>query len=66
MIAYTGEGPDVGAIDQGHLHPLHRASKTDAFQSEIEPGTALQANTAKSHSNGVINSYSESQLVLLH
>jgi hypothetical protein len=29
--------------DQGHLHPLHRASETKAFQSGIEPGTSCTA-----------------------
>jgi hypothetical protein len=30
-------------LDQGHLHPLHRASNTEASQSGIEPGTSCTA-----------------------
>ncbi len=41
----TGElhhsgSPLCRGLDQGHLHPLHRASETEASQSGIEPGTS--------------------------
>ncbi len=29
---------NLKGLDQGHLHPLHRASETEASQSGIEPG----------------------------
>jgi hypothetical protein len=34
----------VEGLDQGHLHPLHRASETEASQSGIEPGTSCTAD----------------------
>jgi hypothetical protein len=30
-------------LDQGHLHPLQRASETDGSQSGIKPGTTCTA-----------------------
>jgi hypothetical protein len=36
-------GSPLCRVDQGHLHPLHRASETEASQSRIEPGTSCTA-----------------------
>ncbi len=33
----------MNGLDQGHLHPLHRASETEAFQLGIKPGTSCTA-----------------------
>jgi hypothetical protein len=52
---------------RSHLHPLHRASETDASQGNRTRDLLQCRRTlyAKSHSNGVVHCYSEPP-VLLH
>jgi hypothetical protein len=42
-IAHHVRVTTMQGLDQGHLHPLHRASENVASQAEIEPGSSCTA-----------------------